>query len=216
MRQGLTRSIRCATVLVNLPKKTMVKIPKKSSAKKRLTGREILLCQSIMLGRSTAAAAREAGYPPTHRVAHGQLSPRILAELERLRKLATMVTLIDRDEIIRELRKVAFGDIRRTRTKDDAVMRIVDMGEDVTAGIEEVTEIETSIGSSRKIKLHSKLAALRELTKLGGLYPETGTGEGVRLSFTFEAPAQDDQAGEQQGAAPEAGVSITLPAPEGK
>ena len=124
--------------------------------------------------------------------------------------------IIDRNEIIRELRKIAYGDIRRTRTKDDEVMRIVDMHEDVTAGIEEVTEIETSIGSSRKIKLHSKLAALRELTKLGGLYPETGTGEGVRLSFTFEAPAQDDQDGGQPGAAPEAGGSITLPAPEGK
>jgi len=190
----------------------------KRGRKTTLNPKQRAFCREYITDHNGTAAAIRAGYSQRTAAAHLQ-KPAVVREIERLESEAGKsegAAIIDRNEIIREWRKIAYGDIRRTRTKDDEVMRVIDMAEDVTAGIEEVTEIETSIGSSRKIKLHSKAQALRELAKLGGLYPETGIGEGVRLSFTFEAPAQDDQAGEQQGAAPEAGVSIEFPTPEGK
>lgn len=186
----------------------------------KLTPKQSAFCREYIKDHNGRQAAIRAGYAsPTANVAASKLVTKgnVRAEIARLEAKTGRsedAAIIDRNEIIRELRKIAYGDIRRTRTKDDEVMRIVDMAEDVTAGIEEVTEIETSIGSSRKIKLHSKLAAIKELAKLGGLYPETGTGEGVRLSFSFDAGAQTAQDSEQQGAETEAGVSITLPTPD--
>lgn len=113
----------------------------------------------------------------------------VKAEIARLEKTANEKAdesaIIDRNRIIREWNKIAFRNAKTIYNSADEMKSMRKLSEEDAACIAEVMELQTEIGHSRKVKFFSKEAALKELSKLGGLYPEEGTGEAVRLIFQF-------------------------------
>ena len=164
--------------------------------KKGLSPKQSAFCREFVKLNEGKAAAIKAGYAKStaESMASKLLASnkKVQAEVKRLRDKAEDKALIDREEIIREWRKIAFSNITKTRNEHDEALTLCEMPEEVSAAVEELAEIETQIGTSRRIKMHSKPAALKELSKLGGLYPEEGTGEGVKLIFQFGGTVADD------------------------
>lgn len=144
--------------------------------------------RGIISGKTQKQSAIDAGYSP--KTAESQASqilkhPKVKAALAKARTKADDSAIIDRNRIIREWNKIAFRNAKTIYNESDEMKQMSELSEEDAACISEVMELQTEIGHSRKVKFFSKEAALKELSKLGGLYPEEGTGEAVKLVFQF-------------------------------
>jgi len=155
---------------------------------KVLSPKESAFCRAILTAKDQTAAALQAGYSPkTARQQGYRLSQRHKVVIARLRAKADETCIIDRNRIIKEWDKIAFLNSRVCYDEQDQLKCMSKMPEHITAAIAEIMDIQTEIGHSRKIKFHSKEAALKELAKLGGLYPESGTGEQMqKVAFIIQ------------------------------
>lgn len=84
---------------------------------------------------------------------------------------------VSRERVLKELAKIAFFDIRKIYTDDDALKKVKDFDDEsaaVVAGIETDDIMEgfgadkVAIGQTNKVKLHNKIAALERISKMMG------------------------------------------------
>ena len=162
---------------------------------KKLTPKQSLFCIEYMIDLNATQAAIRAGYSEhtAQRIGSENLSkPLIMQHLAHLLTERVKRSTKSADDVIKELESVGFsrlGDIMSWNESGVAFLKNSDeLDDDAMAAIEsvQVTEEQTHItasgaegdpkrkiqGSSvlkTKVKLHSKMAALRELAKHHGL-----------------------------------------------
>ena len=144
--------------------------------------------RAIVSGKTQKEAAILAGY--SKKSAEQQAvalmkHPEVKRFVETANNKANNSAIIDRTRIIQEWNKIGFRNAKTIFNKNDEMLPIHEISDEDAACISEVMELQTEIGHSRKIKFHSKEAALKELAKLGGLYPEEGTGESRPIVYVF-------------------------------
>lgn len=113
---------------------------------------------------------------------------KVQAEIQRLQAKCEERSLVTRERIERELELIAFSDpadVMRWNESGIDLIPSVDLPRNKRAIIKSLSHTVTGTGMSMEVKLCGKIDALKELSKLKGLYPDEGTGEAVKLIFTF-------------------------------
>ena len=152
--------------------------------------------RALVAGKTQKQAAIAAGYSP--RTADSQASqilkqPKVQALLKRLLNKADAKAIVTRERIQNELAVMAFADIKDYVTigsEGEVTVKTFDaMPKGASRAIQSVEEVRRIMGSGEgdgknvvlevrtKLRHHDKLGSLKELAKLGGMYPEEGLGE---------------------------------------
>jgi phage terminase small subunit len=153
-----------------------------------MSPREAAFCRYAITAKSITQAAVQAKYS---RRSAPQMASRLMKkvhiqkEIARLQALAGNAALIDRERILKEWNKIAFRSAKTIYGANDELKPMSQISDDDAMCIAEVAEIDTAFGRHRRLKFYSKEQALKELSKLGGLYPEEGTGEAKSILYVF-------------------------------
>ena len=141
--------------------------------KKKLTDRQEKFCKEYITDHNATQAAIRAGYSKKTAGAIGteNLSkPSIQKRLAQLTKPITKKLEITAEKVLTELSHLAFSNIKPFIDKEGNIVPIHKLKDSETAAISslDVDEItagvaKVSIGTSKKMKLHSKLKALELL-----------------------------------------------------
>jgi len=150
----------------------------------------------ILRGMNSAEAYVAAGYSPRSTAAPTRLlhDPMVIGYMQRLlqeqQEKLSEVYRADKENIIRELVKIAFFDPRKVVRVENGKARI--------ASSDEITNIEAAAIAGIKegkhgieVKFHDKLEAIDKLAKIFGLYVEKheiSGKDGQALNITFDIP----------------------------
>lgn len=98
------------------------------------------------------------------------------------------------DEIVAELKKIGFSDIKKYLDSDNTIKDISELPSELTCVVESIKKTETEFGEdglkkSVQFKLHSKLDALEKLAKYVGLYEADNKQRGAVITVNID----DDQ-----------------------
>lgn len=100
-------------------------------------------------------------------------------------------TEITQDRVLKELAKIAFGDIRKLYTENGALRNIIDLEDDIAgaiSGVETFEEYEGRgadreyIGDTKKVKMLDKTKALELIGKHLGMFKETN----ININTNYE------------------------------
>lgn len=137
-------------------------------------------CQEYMIDFNGTQAAIRAGYSPdTATVQASQILTllNVQTRLSELKKEAAEQFGVSKQQLINELKKIAFFDIRKIYSDDNSLLDVKDFDDDsagAVAGIDvdELFEMQgrerINIGQTKKVKLHSKIAAIERVSKMLG------------------------------------------------
>ncbi len=141
----------------------------------KLTPKQAAFCAEYLIDLNAAAAARRAGF--SEKAAHVQAGtlmkkPHVQAEIQRLMAERSKRTEITQDSVIREIAKLAFGDIRKLFDDQGALLPVQDWPDDIAPTVSSVEidelwqgfgENRTQIGETKKVKFWDKGKALEML-----------------------------------------------------
>lgn len=144
--------------------------------KKRLTPKQARFVEEYLIDLNATAAAQRAGYAAKTAYSIGQRLLKhveIQSSIEAAKARRSERTEISQDAVIKELAKVAFGDIRSVMDWGPHGVKLKesrDLSPDAAALVAEVSETSTESGGSLKLKVNDKLKALELLGKHLGIF----------------------------------------------
>lgn len=98
------------------------------------------------------------------------------------------------DEIVAELKKIGFSDIKKFLDSDNTIKDISQLPASLTTCVESIKKTETEFGDDKnggtktsiQFKLHSKLDALEKLAKYVGLYEADNRQRGAVITVNID------------------------------
>lgn len=98
------------------------------------------------------------------------------------------------DEIVAELKKIGFSDIKKYLDTDNTIKDISKLPPELTTVVESIKKTETEFGDDKtggtktsiQFKLHSKLDALEKLAKYVGLYEADNKQRGAIITVNID------------------------------
>lgn len=148
---------------------------KKATKKRQLTPKQRRFVEEYAIDCNATQAAIRAGYASksaNRAGAHLMSNPVIRAEVDSGLGKRSTIAEATRENVIRELARIAFADIRDIATVGPDSVRFVPSDEwtdDAAATVESISESTTGESSTIRIKQHAKTQALAQLSKLLGL-----------------------------------------------
>ena len=146
-----------------------------------MTPKQRAFVNEYMIDLNATAAAKRAGYSARTAMQIGEQNLRKV-EIKAAIKISVDAraerTGITADNVLRELAKIGFGNIRDLFTAEGNIKRIEDMDPDVSAIIQSIEVVvkkgddSASTEHTAKIKLWDKLAALDKMGRHLGLFTE--------------------------------------------
>lgn len=168
-----------------------------------LNDKQKRFCEEYIIDLNGAQAAIRAGY--SEKTAK-EIASRLLTKvnvqefIQNRQKELQQSTGITQERVLREYAKVAFFDIRNIYTETNTLKSISDLDDDsasVIAGIDVMEEKggngqgeQVTLGWTKKIKLHNKIAALDSLGKHLGIFEKDN--EQVKNSVILNFLKPDD------------------------
>jgi phage terminase small subunit len=133
-------------------------------------------CEEYIIDFNATQAAIRAGYSKKTAAVIGAenlIKPNIQNYLTELKQKAAEESGITKKQLIDELAKIAFFDIRKIYNEDNSLLDIKSFDDDsasAVAGIEvdEIFEQRQLSGYTKKVKLHNKIAAIERVSKMLG------------------------------------------------
>lgn len=134
------------------------------------------------VGFNATQAALKAGYAPKHAEKKGselKNDPLIQAEIERTQQKIEDRTLVRMSDIVSELCKMGFGNIKNVISETGELIEPKDLDENITASISEYsiksfTPEEGDPYTEIKYKFYDKRQALMDIAKLQGFLKDKG------------------------------------------
>lgn len=145
-----------------------------------LNDRQRRFCEEFLIDLCATQAARRAGY--SEKTA-GQMGfdllkkPEIQTALSEAMRRRSERTAITAAQVLRELARIAFSDLREVLTWGPAGVQLRDstaLDDDAAAAIGEISQTTTTAGGTIRVKLHDKMAALDRLARHLGLFTDLG------------------------------------------
>ncbi len=143
-----------------------------------LTAKQHWFVREYLIDLHATNAAIRAGYSPESAYSIGSENlkkPEIQSALEKEMAKRSERTGITQDKVLRELARVAFADMGSFADWGPEGVKLRPSNElslDDAAAIVELSESKNKHGTSSKIKLHDKVAALDKLMRHLGMYKE--------------------------------------------
>lgn len=162
-----------------------------------LTDQQKSFCLEYMKDFNGYQAALRAGY--SERSAQEQ-SSRLLSKdkvqlyLNELKKSNNQKHEKLADEIVAELKKIGFSDIKSFLDTDNSIKDISQLPSSLTTCVESIKKTETEFGDEKtggsktsiQFKLHSKLDALEKLARYVGLYEADNRQRGAVITVNID------------------------------
>lgn len=132
-------------------------------------------CLQYLIDLNTTKAAQRAGYSED---SAGQIGHELLKKVEIQARITALMderkkrTLVSQDDVIKELKRVAFSDMRRIASWNGSQVVLEDstsLDDDTAACVESVSQTTTKEGGSINCKLHSKVKSLELLARHLGM-----------------------------------------------
>ena len=153
-----------------------------------LSDRHERFCQEYVIDYNITQAALRAGYAlGSAHVTGSRLMDKfeIILRIEELKLEINTKLAVTRERVIEEFARIGLSDIRKVFAQGRRLKDIQDLDDDTAAAVESIELIESSKGDgdiefTHKIKLASKVQALKELGKHFNIYEDhqnSGTGE---------------------------------------
>lgn len=168
-------------------RKAKKKRPARKPSAKKLTEKQELFAREYVIDRNGKQAAIRAGYAEKGAEVQASKMLRIPKVRDRVRELiAKQFERMDvtTDRIYDEMARVAFSNLSDyvNVDEDGAVVLFPweDMPREAFAAVSEVSETPGKYGRTRRIRMHDKLGALRDLAKLKGMDPDDTPEEKAR------------------------------------
>lgn len=173
-----------------------------------LTAKQARFIEEYLVDFNATQAAIRAGYSEETAGVIGYENlkkPYIQAEIRKRQADTAAALSITREAVLRELKRIAFSDMRRFAEFKDGTLKITDsedLTEDESPAISELSmsesESTTDTGSSssrtRKVKLHDKVKALENLSKhLGLLDPDPTKTPPVTINLNYNLDEGEDE-----------------------
>lgn len=159
-----------------------------------LTEQQKIFCREYMKDFNGKQSAIRAGY--SVRSAAGQASelltkPNVQKFIKSLQGKAADKHEGLADEIVAELKKIGFSDIKKYLDSDNTIKDISKLPSELTTVVESIKKTETEFGEdglkkSVQFKLHSKLDALEKLAKYVGLYEADNKQRGAVITVNID------------------------------
>jgi len=167
-------------------------------AKKKLTDKELIFVSEFLVGFNQREAAKVAGYKNPDGSGHMVRNrPHVKEEIDRRIKAMMHRNEVKRDDIIEELRKIAFSDIRGCLTENMELKPPKDWPDDFAKSVQSFEVVKGRVGTTPsgkpkignvlKVRMHQKLDAIDKLSRIMGLYNDEkdGADELVAALKTF-------------------------------
>jgi len=167
-----------------------------------LTPKQRAFCDEYMIDRNATAAALRAGYSQSIAL-NGYLMtiPKIKQCLQSRCQVAADKAQVTHDMVLRELCKIAFGNMRDYFLDDGGLKPIHQLTEDQAAALWSTSVTEKGDGTNSvattKIRMYSKLAALDKIAKHLNFYgPEKKEPEKEYVYLDWDMVNKDDEYGD--------------------
>lgn len=162
-----------------------------------LTEQQKKFCREYMKDFNGKQAAIRAGYSAKSANEQGS---RLLTNINVQKFLETLKSKAAEkdeglaDEIVAELKKIGFSDIRKYLDSDNTIKDISQLPPELTTVVESIKKTETEFGDDKtggtktsiQFKLHSKLDALEKLAKYVGLYEADNKQRGAVITVNID------------------------------
>jgi phage terminase small subunit len=162
-----------------------------------VTEQQKKFCREYMKDFNGTQAAIRAGY--SKKTANEQ-SSQLLAKLNIQKFLESLKEKANdkheglADEIVAELKKIGFSDIKKYLDSDNTIKDISQLPSELTTVVESIKKTETDFGDDKTggtktsitFKLHSKLDALEKLAKYVGLYEADNRQRGAIITVNID------------------------------
>ena len=161
-----------------------------------LNTRQLKFAEFVLQGLSQSEAYKKAGYKvkndevakskASRLVTNGNVVKYIQDRQAEINEKLKATTQVTKERIVAEFAKVAFAIMSDFAEIVGGVVSFKDF-KDLTpeqlAAVAEVAQTTTKDGGSIRLKLHSKIDALRNLGEQLGIYPPRGVDVGITKSF---------------------------------
>jgi phage terminase small subunit len=164
--------------------------------KTKLTPKQEQFCREYIIDFNATQAAIRAGYS---KKTANRIGPENLSKLVLQERIAVLVkelqekTGITAEQVVRELAKIGFANIKGVLDDNNEIKDISKLPDDITAAIESIqSDIRHDGGDSDgytekvKVKLHSKLHALTDLGKHLGIFEKDNKQKNELLSTVMD------------------------------
>ncbi len=114
--------------------------------------------------------------------------PEVQARIAFLREQVAALARERRERVIQEMERIALSDLRKAVDWSDHRVTVRDSAslDDATAAA--IAEVQVSRGHGVKVRMHDKLAALKELARIHGAYPDAGDDQHTQQVVVIVAP----------------------------
>lgn len=161
---------------------------------KGLTERQKRFVEEYCKDFNATQAAGRAGYDKRY---VNKTGPRLLVNVgikkaidERIEKRKEKLEVTEK-EIIAELSKIAFSDVKNYYEKDFEIKDITTLPNELTAAIKEVVKIKTDKGTRIGLKFYTKETALELLGKHLGMWKGDKAGSEMLVIIRDETEEED-------------------------
>lgn len=162
-----------------------------------LTEQQKKFCREYMKDFNGKQAAVRAGYSAKSANEQGSrllTNVNVQKFLETLKNKAAEKDEGLADEIVAELKKIGFSDIKKYLDPDNTIKDISKLPPELTTVVESIKKTETEFGDDKtggtktsiQFKLHSKLDALEKLAKYVGLYEADNKQRGAIINVNID------------------------------
>lgn len=166
---------------------------KEKTGKSQLTPKQSLFVHEYVKDWNGTQAAIRAGY--SAKTAEQQASRllsnvKISSVVDKMRLDLQNAIVVSKERVLLEFARIAFADIRKAYNEEGGLKNIHDIDDDTAAAITAIESEELyegvghgreQIGNTKKIKMSSKVAALRNLAEHLKLFDNTSDEEKQRL-----------------------------------
>jgi len=163
-----------------------------------LTPKQMAFCNEYLIDFNATRAALQAGYSSSTAL-NGQLMamPKIKAYLQEKMADATQKAKVTHAKILKELCKIAFGNMGNFFAADGSIKPMNELSDDDKAGLWSVSVADTGSGgavlNTTKFRMYNKLSALDKIAKHVGFYePEQQEAQTIYKFVTPEDIDADD------------------------
>lgn len=153
----------------------------------KLTNLQKAFCREYVIDKNATAAAIRAGYSRKSANSKGWLllqEPAIRKEIDRLLEEAATKAGLKAEDVINELKKLSFYNVRNFVDEGNKIRNLHDLPEELTAAVVSIRNTYTRKGMQVELKFADKKGALESLGRHLGIFEKDNEQSAIKIKVS--------------------------------